>query len=761
MSFANAQPTSRSSRSASTSYGNDDRTPAHARRGRHLRRSRASCASRASPSGRARGRGAGHQRHDRDPDSAPATCRRSSRSPASRASRFGGAGGFQLQDLRVNGFALFGADDRRRRPRRRSTQLRPVEADLAGPFPARTSRHVLQRRRRSRYIDVFFRDPTSSGIDRDSITDDERTSSSSSGAAAPTWPSTARRSRSAPNVYRFPLQERSTRRPAVQGRRRRRPAQHGRGRVPRRLVPRHPRRDEQGARPRASTSTVASGFALSASRTTPPPRRSRREAREPVRRRDAEPALGQLAARTIDVIFTAGDGRQDRRHQRRRDPAHRPRRANLALDGSACAELGAPGADRAEDVPLLRHAEARRRARADLGVNGTVDVEFVGAAAASTAHRRDLVQVAQTSNATSCGGVTDEADMAGPRASASFTVDRRCRTPRRPRAPTAIGPLTLTNPPIGLVGTTFKDGKLVADDRHRRRQRATLAFGGSSPRPPAPARRAPADRSSGISAKLTGILGTFDVRVDIAQGRRRDRQPGRAARRVRRARQVHLDVATLLGDGPERRRRSPAAGIKRRLRPELRPGEERGKPQEILRVNNASIEFPRFGITGVIRAGHRTTERRRPSRASIVTTNGFALGRAELRYKPGQRRDATPSPPPDTPPASRRRSRHRRQPRRRPTIRFGWILEFDDLRIGVTDFEVTFGARRRLRRHDLLRLRRRASSCPASRSSATITDRLTRRAGRDRAGRPTPRPCARRSSSRTARSRRSGSRPTR
>ncbi|HMJ89194.1 MAG TPA: hypothetical protein VK530_05230, partial [Candidatus Acidoferrum sp.] len=65
----------------------------------------------------------------------------------------------------------------------------------------------------------------------------------------------------------------------------------------------------------------------------------------------------------------------------------------------------------------------------------------------------------------------------------------------------ALGPLTIEGPSVGLIKTGFKDGQLVLTIGIGA-NKAGLAFGNSQ-------------GGSGITAEVTGLLGTFDISVDI------------------------------------------------------------------------------------------------------------------------------------------------------------------------------------------------------------------------------------------------------
>ena len=210
--------------------------------------------------------------------------------------------------------------------------------------------------------------------------------------------------------------------------------------------------------------------------------------------------------------------------------------------------------------------------------------------------------------------------MAG-NAFASFTVDSTLQDSAQTAAPTAIGPLTLTNLAVSLVGTTFKDGKLAltigigADS-------AELAFGRTSSTAANAPRRAagPARLADAQRRHVEPDRDPRHVRRPRrpAQGRRRARQPGRAARGLRRARRSSRSTWHVPGDGAERGRRSPAAGLRVSYDENYDPAKNGGKPQEILRLNTASVSFPSFGITGLIQPFLDTNGNADPTDDTIV-----------------------------------------------------------------------------------------------------------------------------------------------
>ena len=152
---------------------------------------------------------------------------------------------------------------------------------------------------------------------------------------------------------------------------------------------------------------------------------------------------------------------------------------------------------------------------------GTVEVSFLATVPGDVNHSPTwcVLPVDAPTTATCAGATEEQKPGAG---FGSFTLDPNVIDAAQSNTPRAIGPLTLTNLAVSLVGTTFKDGKLAltigigADS-------AALAFGrtnstaaNANPNQPPPGPNA-SQTKSGASVTLTGLLGTFDVRVDIVK----------------------------------------------------------------------------------------------------------------------------------------------------------------------------------------------------------------------------------------------------
>jgi hypothetical protein len=159
----------------------------------------------------------------------------------------------------------------------------------------------------------------------------------------------------------------------------------------------------------------------------------------------------------------------------------------------------------------------------------------------------------------------------------SFTIDASAPGAAASTGPASVGPLSLQGPSIGLADFGFVDGKVVLTIAVGV-DRAGLAFGGAT--------AAGQQQSSGVTVDLIGILGTFDLAVDVFAllGGQLDAAPtGKWNLRVA-SLEAHIPgVADLTADG-------------------IVVGYDPKGPanQELVRINSATITFPRFGITGAL-----------------------------------------------------------------------------------------------------------------------------------------------------------------
>jgi hypothetical protein len=171
---------------------------------------------------------------------------------------------------------------------------------------------------------------------------------------------------------------------------------------------------------------------------------------------------------------------------------------------------------------------------------------------------------------------------------------------------------------------------------------ASLDFGGSS---------------SSLTTKLTGLLGTFAINVDLGT----DLKPAGSSlgKFTVGIDTLELSVKNVL--------KANAEGILVSWDPEkdkdgngqISSAEQAAYDnQEIVRLNAASIEITKLNLAGALRPYKRRDGTTIPG--LVVRNNGFQLGEAELSYT-GE-------------------------------LNFGSILKLKDIRAGVADFGVTFGS---------------------------------------------------------------------
>ena len=282
----------------------------------------------------------------------------------------------------------------------------------------------------------------------------------------------------------------------------------------------------------------------------------------------------------------------------------------------------------------------------ELFVNGEVEIQF---------------QAGKWSFSPSDGG----AAVNSVRGTAFFTVDSTTQDAAAATNAINLGPISLEGPSVGIAGLGFEDGMLVVTigigvDTAR------LAFGGNGNGTSAQ------QSDSGITAQLTGVLGKLDIAVDVLgliSGESESDLP------ISPTGKFSLDIATLEINVPNVVRVT-GAGISLAYDPNYDPAENNGEAQRLLVVNNATISFDKFGISGSI-APFTPEGGADPIPGLMVWTDGFALGTAQLVFG---------RPVPDTQGASQAT-----QTTPGAAIKIGSILEFDDIRIGVSNFEVRFG----------------------------------------------------------------------
>src|SRR5204863_7959011 len=119
------------------------------------------------------------------------------------------------------------------------------------------------------------------------------------------------------------------------------------------------------------------------------------------------------------------------------------------------------------------------------------------------------------------------------------------------------------------------------------------------------------------------LLATFDLGVDVfglLSGNFRINLPGKFSVRVAALEVVVPDVVQINAEG---------------IDIHYDPANKR-PDQELVRIDNATILFPKFGITGSISPFDPTPGVPGDEIPGlIVRSNGFTLGTAQIKYKPG------------------------------------------------------------------------------------------------------------------------------
>ncbi len=265
----------------------------------------------------------------------------------------------------------------------------------------------------------------------------------------------------------------------------------------------------------------------------------------------------------------------------------------------------------------------------------------------------------------------------------TFTIDPSAAGDVASGGPINLGPLTLQGPTVGIADFGFKDGLLVLTIAVGV-DRASLAFQSTPPAPgtpPPPPGTPPPQQRSGVTVDLLGVLGTFDLGVDVfglLSGNVRVELPGRWSFSVQSLEVVVPDVVTVTAEGITIRH-DPAGPI----------------DQEIVRIDEAVIQFQRFAVRGMIRTFDPTPGTLgTPGPVGdeipglVIRGNGFTLGVAELCFGcavlplvPGTS-PTTGQPLPPTQPLTPNTNQ--------AAIRLGPV-EFDDIRFIVENFSFTVG----------------------------------------------------------------------
>ena len=288
---------------------------------------------------------------------------------------------------------------------------------------------------------------------------------------------------------------------------------------------------------------------------------------------------------------------------------------------------------------------------------------------------------------------TGAAAVANMASTGTFTVSAAVQDAAAATNNISLGPLSLEGPSVSLAKTGFKDGELVLSIAIGV-NKAGLAFGGNQ-------------GGSGVTAEVTGLLGTFDIHVDVLAALNVVTQGGDIGEVFSVPGKFRIDIAGLKVAVPNVFEVT-GSGIVINYDPNYDPAANGGAPQELVIVQTAVITFPKFGVTGAILPSGTTP-------GLVVYDNGFAIGEAMLIYDPDG--GAVPS-------GSSTLSQTGGSGQK---IAFGDILEFDDLRIGVTDFRVTFGGGGAAADFDgtIFVASGGAKFLPGRPISATLSDRLS------------------------------------
>ena len=171
----------------------------------------------------------------------------------------------------------------------------------------------------------------------------------------------------------------------------------------------------------------------------------------------------------------------------------------------------------------------------------------------------------------------------------------------------ANGPLELLGPSISLADVGFDEGMLVLSIAIGV-DRAKLIFG----------------TGDSVTVDLLGVLGTFDLAVDAF---------GLLSGNVKRARKFGLRIASLEAHVPDVVDIF-AEGI------DIKYDPKGPRSQELLKINSATVFFPKLNVRGVIKPfdpniGRNVEDTGQTSGVIpglVVRLNGFTIGTAELGF---------------------------------------------------------------------------------------------------------------------------------
>ncbi|MHC4396401.1 MAG: hypothetical protein ACYS1A_12170, partial [Planctomycetota bacterium] len=502
---------------------------------------------------------------------------------------FGGAQGFRLQDLRVNGFSVFGVSASIPQP---ASSLRPPTADLNSPYNGQVV--DVQELNDHGYIEVVFNDVNRLGLNEGTITDDTQEFILMINGHTPDYYGLVINGRAQKvgqsNVYRYQFigtfpegdvqlkflpqawSDISGTNNVVETEHFTIAAEDGEGNLP-------------APAPTAMLSNPANGASV-----------------------NVDTLIGRGY---IDVTFLVPSGYDL--------DTNSITGQEFDLTGS---DVGVGVGDAQVSTPMLISGTTYRYHITDSDSNNDVDIFTAGEVTVQFhAGRWTVKEQGNPSNTIS--------NAAGR---AQFTVQSGSADTAKATNEFTIGPLVLGGPSIGLADMGFNENKLVLTVGIGV-ELARLSFGSQQ-------------GSSGITAELTGVLGTFDIEVDVLALLGGDflnafNVPGKFGLKID---GLDVNIPNVV--------RVTAAGIDINYDPNYDPAEHSYQPQEILSLESASISFERFNITGSISPYDGKD-------GLIIRTDGFWLGQADISYN--------------------------------GIISLGGIIEFNGIKIGVQGLDVVFG----------------------------------------------------------------------
>jgi hypothetical protein len=514
---------------------------------------------------------------------------------------FGGGQGFRLQDLRVNGFSIFGFSATITQP---APTLRAPTADLNLPYNGGV--FDVQELNDRGYIEVMFNDVNSLSLNEGTITDDTQEFLLTIDGQTPDQYGLTINGRATrvgeSNIYRYQFI-----------------GTFPEGNVQIKFLPQS-FSDRVGTNNVAEIEqfTVVSGAGLltaaagSDGLPAPPPTAM---LSNPFN--GASVNLQSLITRGyIDVTFLVPAG-YELDTSTIFDPEH-----EFALSGAGVGDAQISQPDFVSGTTYrYRITDSNPDNEVDIFTNGEVTVDFLAGGANGWTVSKEGDPSNTIDNMASQALFTVQSDSAEAASSSNdFT----------------IGPLVLEGPSIGLVDMGFNADKLVLTVGIGV-NRAALSFGSQQ-------------GSSGITAELTGLLGTFDVEVDLLALLGGDilhafNVPGKFGLKID---GLDINVPNVV--------KITGAGIEINYDPNYKAEEHDGESQKLLVIDSAEVSFEKFGISGSIDLYNGIP-------GLTVRENGFQLGQAQLTFS-GLGGAG---------------------------ISLAGLIEFDDIRIGIQDFEVIFG----------------------------------------------------------------------